>query len=116
MIRVKAFSSRSRASEPATKRTVTNISVTVAAIAIAKALSEVEAPETTSFSTAIGLDTAPRSGSANSRFSSRGPANSVTSLERLPSAPGGSCFSTAVRISLASFRPRISIDRRGTAA
>ena len=49
MIRVKAFSSRSSASDPATSSTVTNISVTVAATAIANVSSDALASETTSF-------------------------------------------------------------------
>ena len=76
--RVNAFSSRSRASEPATRSTVTNISVTVAAIETVNASSEVEPPETTSLSTVIGLATAPSRGSANSRFSSAVSPNSIT--------------------------------------
>ena len=54
MIRAKAFSSRSSASEPATSSTVTNISVTVAATAIANVSSAAVSPATTCLSTSIG--------------------------------------------------------------
>ena len=53
--RAKAFSSRSSASEPATSSTVTNISVIVAATAIANVPSSALRPSTTSLSTLIGV-------------------------------------------------------------
>ena len=79
VIRENAFSSRSSASEPATSRTVTNISVTVAATAIANESSSDVDPETTTLSTLIGSATAPSSGSAKSRLSRARPANWITS-------------------------------------
>ena len=67
--RAKAFSSRSSASEPATSRTVTNISVIVAATEIAKVSRLGVSPLTTSLSTPIGWETEPSRSSATPRFS-----------------------------------------------
>src|SRR4029079_13459467 len=66
--RAKAFSSPSRASEPATRRTVTNISVTVAATEIAKASRLGGDPETPALSTWIACAIDERSGVARLRF------------------------------------------------
>ena len=66
--RANAFSSRSSARDPATSRTVTNISVTVAATEMAKASRLGGEPETTSFCTLIGWAIEVRSGFARSRF------------------------------------------------
>ncbi len=71
VIRANAFSSRSSASDPATSRTVTNISVTVAATAIAKTSRSEDWPATTSLSTVIGSAIAPSSGRAKWRLSGR---------------------------------------------
>ena len=76
--RAKAFSSRSSASEPATRSTVTNISVTVAATAIAKSSSSAVSPAITCLSTSIGCEIAPSSGRARSRLSPASWANWVT--------------------------------------
>ena len=109
MSRGYAFSSRSSASEPATRSTVTNISVTVAATEIAKASSEVPPPATTVFSTSMGDATAPSSGTAKSRLSPASSANSITSwTSSADFEPGGSSFSTWARMSAALSRPRMS--------
>ena len=65
----KAFSSRSSASEPATSSTVTNISVIVAATAIANVSRLGVSPETTSLSTLIGWETELSRSPATPRFS-----------------------------------------------
>ena len=107
--RGKAFSSRSSASEPATSRTVTNISVTVAATAIANESSDGAPPLTTCFSTSIGCATAPSSGSATSRFSSARRAKRDHLVElRLELLRGPRAAAPRARPRCAA-RPRISI-------
>ena len=67
--RGKAFSSRSSASDPATRRTVTKARVRVAATAIAKMSSGGESPSITCFSTSIGCARRSIRGCATPRFS-----------------------------------------------
>ena len=87
--RGKAFSSRSSASEPATRRTVTKARVSVAATAIAKMSSGGESPLTTSFSTSIGCARRSISGAATSRFSRASEAKRITRSSDSRCAPGG---------------------------
>ncbi len=74
----KAFSSRSSASEPATSRTVTNISVIVAATEIAKVSRLGVSPLTTSVSTLIGCVTEVSRSPAAPRLSAATLLNSIT--------------------------------------
>ena len=107
VIRANAFSSRSSASEPATRSTVTNIRVTVIATAIAKVSSAELSPATTVLSTAIGSATAPSRGNAKSRLSPASSPNRITRSRAFWLA-GGSCWRSASRIWLLRFSPSTS--------